>query len=115
MESNDDNNTENTLSINNNQKLLKISSADDQYYNVCSELWETKYSSKVCIELGYATSAFTKYVPLSEEQNLNNTFKLNAAAINDDNNNNLLSMFELSDGCRSGSVVSITCQEFSEY
>lgn len=96
------------------KKLLKISKNNNELYNVCTEDWDNQYSRTICKQLGYVTAAFSEFVPITEEEQNKKAYKF-VGKVDENDSSKILNDFALVESCRSGSVVSITCQEFSKF
>lgn len=76
---------------------------------MCAEEWNSNYSDLVCKTLGYASSAYTDFIPSQNIENGSYFYKLKMQ----EGSTRLLSMLEKLDACEK--VISISCQEFSKF
>ncbi|XP_071443070.1 transmembrane protease serine 5-like [Hetaerina americana] len=97
---------------------LEVRTSEDQWLPVCADQWDNKWSNFICQSFGYSRSVFTEYPTSGEVIGSSEIFMLKqGASISLPPGNGMRFPGMLQKGpsslCSSGSIVEISCQEFT--
>ncbi|XP_046392051.1 uncharacterized protein LOC124160273 [Ischnura elegans] len=105
--------------LHNETMELEVRTGENEWLSVCADEWDSKWSDFICQNFGFSRAVFTEYPSSGGLSNSSSVFMLKPGISSESlalqNGVGLPGMLQkvTSSSCASGSIVAISCQEFT--